>query len=278
MNRGRAVSYPGWRNTLMAHWLPEGSIPTALPRARRVSQDPLCRSGAFRKSFVQIRGLPQILRADQGLKKAFSEVLGPLSARETFGCPHICTRDYPDDTDDPLSARRIHPDSTSESQTGQPGSFAQIRGLPQILRADQGLKKAFSEVLGPLSARETFGCPHICTRDCSGGSDDPLSARRIQSDDAGAPSLCPTGRIGPPAARVNKQGPARRSGTGPCCWCWWYCVTGGISPAGRPRGQQRHQFRPSALPARPAALRNRRSAGTAPGRPRCCGPPACRQC
>jgi hypothetical protein len=40
----------------MTRYPPEGSIPTALPRARRVSQDPSRRSGAFRKSFVQIKG------------------------------------------------------------------------------------------------------------------------------------------------------------------------------------------------------------------------------
>jgi hypothetical protein len=45
--------------------------------------------------------------------------------------------------DGSLSARRMQPDGACGSQTGQPGSFVQVKGLPEILRADQGLKKAF---------------------------------------------------------------------------------------------------------------------------------------
>jgi hypothetical protein len=252
----------------MARYLPEGCSPTALAGARRVRRDPSCRSRAFRKSFMQIKGSKRRFSGFWARYLHERPFDVPISAREI--APKVLMTRYLPEGSSPTAlagARRVRRDPSCRSGAFRK-SFVQIKGSKR--RFSGFWARYLHERLfdGPLSAREiapaVLMAPYLPE-----GSSPTTPVRRPSARQIGSGLLTPleTSRDLPAEAE-----PVPAAGAG------GYCVTRGISPAGRPRGQQRHRFRPSTLPARPAALRNRRSAGTAPGRPRCCGPPACRQC
>jgi hypothetical protein len=139
---------------MMARYLPEGCSPTAFAGAGRVRRDRSCRSGAFRKSFVQIKGSKR--RFSGFWARYLHERLfdGPLSARE-IAPKVLMTRYLPEGSSPtaPAGARGASQGPLCRSRAFRK-SFVQMKGSKRLSQGfwARYLHERLFDV--PISARE----------------------------------------------------------------------------------------------------------------------------